>query len=187
MIETSITVIETERLRLRTWREDDLVRFSEINADPDVMHFFPAPLTTDETALMITRLQEHQQEHGFCFWAVDLIESNHLIGMLGLSRPKMKTSFTPCVEIGWRLHPAFWGKGLATEGALACLHYGWEVLELEEIVSFTACINLPSQRVMEKIGMRRDGVFDHPALPDGHELQPHVLYRISRPSSPDPV
>lgn len=183
----SMELFRSEQLLFRTWSKSDLSAFAVINCDPEVMRYFPAPLTTDETALMINRLQEHQQEHGFCFWAVDLIESNHLIGMIGLSRPKMETWFTPCVEIGWRLHPAFWGKGLATEGALACLHYGWEVLGLEEIVSFTAGINFPSQRVMEKIGMRRDGVFDHPSLPDGHELQPHVLYRISRPSSPDPV
>lgn len=181
MIETSITVIGTEQLRLRTWRDDDLDRFAEINADPDVMRFFPAPLTTDETAAMINRLQEHQQEHGFCFWAVDLIETNHLIGMIGLSRPKLKTWFTPCVEIGWRLHPSVWGRGVATEGARACLNYAWDKLGLEEVVSFTARINLPSQRVMEKIGMDHDGVFDHPALPEEHLLQQHVLYRIQRP------
>lgn len=182
-----MVLIQTERLRLRTWRADDLDRFAEINAHSDVMAYFPAPLSREETRDMIERLQTHQADHGFCFWAVDHLANDTLIGMIGLSRPKMETWFTPCVEIGWRLHPAFWGKGLATEGALACLHYGWEVLGLEEIVSFTAGINLPSQRVMEKIGMRRDGVFDHPALPDGHELQPHVLYRISRPASLDPV
>ncbi len=176
-------MIETERLRLRTWRDDDLVRFSEINADAEVMQFFPAPLTTDETAAMIKRLQDHQEDHGFCFWAVDQLSDNQLVGMIGLSRPKMKTWFTPCVEIGWRLHPSVWRQGVATEGAQACLEYAWDTLGLNEVVSFTAKTNLASQGVMKKIGMQADGHFEHPALPDGHSLRAHVLYRIQRPGT----
>lgn len=178
---TSKALIETKRLRLRTWRTDDVDRFAEINADPEVMQFFPGPLTKAETAAMIERMQTHQQEHGFCFWAVDQLSDNSLIGMIGLSRPKMDVHFTPCVEIGWRLHPDSWGKGLATEGARACLHYAWNDLGLDEIVSFTAEINKSSERVMQKIGMTRDATFFHPKIPKDHRLQPHVLYRI-RPS-----
>lgn len=174
--------METPRLRLRTWRADDLDQFAEINAHPDVMAFFPAPLSREESAVMIERLQTHQVDHGFCFWAVDHRADDKLIGMIGLNRPSMESWVTPCVEIGWRLHPAVWGRGLAAEGAQACLDYAWEELGLQEVVSFTASINLPSQGVMKKIGMHPGGTFDHPALPAGHPLQRHVLYRISRPA-----
>lgn len=175
-------ITETPRLRLRAWRGDDLDRFAEINAHPDVMSYFPAPLSREETRAMIERLQAHQADHGFCFWAVDHLADDTLIGMIGLNRPRMETWFTPCVEIGWRLHPSVWRRGLAAEGARACLDYAWEGLGLQEVVSFTASINLPSQGVMKKIGMHPDGTFDHPALPAGHRLQRHVLYRISRPA-----
>lgn len=175
-----MVLIQTERLRLRTWDAGDLDRFAEINADPDVMQFFPAPLSREETAAMIQRLQAHQEEHGFCFWAVDHLSDNRLIGMIGLSRPVMKTWFTPCVEIGWRLHPSVWHQGMATEGAKACLAYAWETLGLDEVVSFTATTNFASQGVMKKIGMQEAGYFDHPLLPAGHPLQQHVLFRARR-------
>lgn len=178
-----LTIIETARLRLRAWDEGDLERFAVINADPEVMQFFPAPLSREETAAMVQRLRAHQEKHGFCFWAVDQLSDNNLIGMIGLSRPRMKTWFTPCVEIGWRLHPSVWGQGVATEGAQACLEYAWNRLRLNEVVSFTATSNLASQGVMKKIGMQEAGYFDHPALPAGHPLRPHVLYRIQRPLS----
>ena len=89
----------------------------------------------------------------------------------------------PRVEIGWQLDKAVWGQGLAPEGARAWLAYGWGTLGLTEIVAFTAAINRPSRRVMEKIGMARDPAedFDHPRLPDGHPLRRHVLYRIGAP------
>lgn len=176
-------MFRSERLIFRTWSDQDVPAFAAINADRQVMRYFPAPLSVEETRAMITRLQEHQAEHGYCFWACEQRSDRQLIGMIGLSRPKMETAFTPCVEIGWRLHPSFWGKGLATEGAQACLDHGWNVLGLDEIVSFTAGINVPSIRVMERIGMVADGTFVHPKIPADHRLQPHVLYRIQKPTA----
>jgi ribosomal-protein-alanine N-acetyltransferase len=87
----------------------------------------------------------------------------------------------PCVEVGWRLARAHWGKGYATEGARAALDYGFATRGLAEIVSFTAETNLRSRRVMERIGMRRNPAedFDHPNLPAGHALRRHVLFRIA--------
>lgn len=108
-------------------------------------------------------------------------EAGELIGFIGLSVPKRQLPFSPCVEIGWRLKRSAWGKGYATEGAKECLRIGFERLGLTEIVSFTTLTNLPSRRVMERIGMTNSNAdFEHPAVPEGNPLRPHCLYKISR-------
>lgn len=174
--------LETERLILRPWRDSDLEPFSRITADPEVMRYFPKTLTLDETRETIERLKAQQRDNGFTFFATDLKSSGELIGFIGLIRTHFEAHFTPAVEVGWRLAKEYWNKGLATEGAKRALRFGFEDHALEEIVSLTATQNLPSRRVMEKIGMTRDlaGDFDHPRVPAGHELVRHVLYRIQR-------
>ncbi len=167
------------RLSLRAWRSDDLDAFAALNADPRVMQFFPSALSRDESAQLIDRMQAHIDRCGWGLWAVDV--EGRCIGFTGLSRPRFEAHFTPCVEIGWRLARGAWGNGYATEAAQLALAFGFIELQLTELVSFTALINQRSQRVMERLGMRRSGAddFDHPALP-GHRLQRHVLYRLSR-------
>lgn len=174
--------LETERLILRRWRPSDLKPFAALNADPRVMEHFPSTLTEDETALMIQSLEDRFDKNGFSFWAAELKATQEFIGFVGLNRPGYETPFTPCVEVGWRLAYEHWGKGYAPEAALATLEYGFEKMNLDEIVSFTSESNLNSQRVMQKIGMTCDpeGGFDHPTLPVGHPLRRHVLYRIRR-------
>ncbi|MBL8211423.1 MAG: GNAT family N-acetyltransferase [Bryobacterales bacterium] len=105
-----------------------------------------------------------------------------MIGFIGLGVPSFEAHFTPCIEIGWRLAARYWNRGLATEGAAAMLRHGREELGLTDLVSFTAMPNLPSRRVMEKIGLVHDAVgdFDHPRVPEGHWLRRHVLYRTRR-------
>lgn len=127
-------------------------------------------------------MSDHISECGFGFWAASLIETGEFIGMIGLINVQFITHFTPAVEIGWRLAFKHWGKGYATEGAKASLTYGFNTLNLKEIVSFTTEKNIRSRHVMEKIGMHRDSKddFDHPKLPDGHPLRKHVLYRINK-------
>src|SRR5262249_46282144 len=100
-----------------------------------------------------------------------------------LSVPRFDAHFTPCVEIGWRLSADHWGRGYATEGAAAALAFGFNVLGLPQVVSFTAAPNLRARRVMEKIGMKHDPEddFDHPSLSEGHPLRRHVLYRVVSP------
>ncbi len=167
------------RLMLRGWRDDDLDAFAALNADPRVMAFLPARLSRNQSVEMMARMQAHIDANGWGLWAIDF--GGRCIGFTGLSRPRFEAHFTPCIEIGWRLAQDTWGHGYATEAARLALHYGFDVLQLSEIVSFTTVANRPSQRVMERIGMRRDAAddFDHPALP-GHQLQPHLLYRLSR-------
>ena len=156
--------------------------FHLLNSDPQVMRYFPAVPSTDETDALIARIVGHRARHGFGLEAAFLSATGIFAGFIGLLRAEFDARFTPAVEIGWRLAPEFWGQGLAPEGARAALASGFGELGLSEIVSFTALANAPSIRVMEKIGMRRDlqGAFDHPALADDDTLRAHVLYRITR-------
>jgi RimJ/RimL family protein N-acetyltransferase len=150
-----------------------------MNCDPVVMEYFPALLTPAESDALVDRATAHFAAHGFGPWAAELGGTGEFIGFIGLSIPRFEAHFTPCVEIGWRLAAGHWGRGLATEGAQAVAAYGLGELGLNELVSFTSEGNIKSRRVMEKIGMTHDAAddFDHPALPEGHSLRRHVLYR----------
>ena len=174
--------IRSSRLCLRHWLSSDREPFAALNADPRVMRYFPALLSRDESDGLADRIEAHINQHGWGMWAVEIPGSAPFAGFIGLARPGFDAHFTPCVEIGWRLAWEFWGRGYATEGALKVLAFGFRELGLNEIVSFTTEANLPSRRVMERIGMTRDPAddFDHPSLPDGHPLRRHVLYRKSK-------
>jgi RimJ/RimL family protein N-acetyltransferase len=174
--------LRTPRLLLRRWRAEDREPLAHINADPRVMEFFPAPLSREESDRQIERFERHFDEHGFGMWAVERRDAPGCIGRMGLLVATFPALFTPCVEIGWMLAAEHWGLGLATEGAREVLRYGFGILALDEIFSFTAVANARSRRVMEKIGLRHDPAddFDHPNLPEGHPLRRHVLYRSRR-------
>jgi ribosomal-protein-alanine N-acetyltransferase len=177
--------LKTDRLILRRWREDDLAPFAAMNGDPLTMRFMPSVMTEDETRTLIGRFEEHHRAHGFGVWAVEAPGVAPFVGFTGLQRVGFEAPFTPAVEIGWRLAPAYWGRGFATEAARAALRTGFEDLNLDQIVSFTVEANKPSWSVMERLGMTRDASedFDHPRLPVGHALRRHVLYRIGRDAS----
>ncbi len=151
-----VTDIQTDRLLLRGWRDSDREPFARINRDPVVMEFFPAPLSADESSAMFDRIESHFEQHGFGLWAAELRETGDFIGFIGLAVPRFEAPFMPCVEIGWRLDAAHWGKGLATEGARAVVRHAFDVLHLDELVSLTVPANLRSRRVMEKLGMTHD-------------------------------
>ncbi|MGH6623774.1 MAG: GNAT family N-acetyltransferase [Burkholderiaceae bacterium] len=171
-------LLRSPRLTLRQWEERDLAPFAALNADPAVMEFFVAPLSKEESAAMIERASATLASRGWGWWCLDI--EGECAGFIGLTVPGYDTPFMPCVEIGWRLARRYWGHGYATEGARRALAYGFDVIGLDEIVSFTTTSNLRSRRVMERIGMTRDlaGDFDHPRVPEGHALQRHVLYRL---------
>lgn len=173
-------MIRTPRLLLRPWRDDDRIPFEQINGDPEVMEHFPAPLTPAESAVLATRIADRIATDGWGLWAVEVAASGRFAGFTGLAIPTFEARFTPCVEVGWRLARWAWGLGYATEAATAALHDGFERLGLEEIVSFTAATNRRSERVMQRLGMRSDGTFEHPRLAAGHRLRTHVLYRLAR-------
>ncbi len=175
-------LIQTERLLLRRWTEEDREPFYRLNSDPLVMEFMPACLTRPESDQLVDRIIEHFHKHDFGLYAAELRENQSFIGYVGLSVPSFEASFTPCVEIGWRLSADHWGRGLATEGARAVVKHAFGELGLDEIVSLTVPENVRSRRVMEKIGMTHAASedFDHPNLPEGHPLRRHVLYRLRR-------
>lgn len=165
---------------LRRWREDDKEPFAALNADPVVMEHFPATLSREDSDALAERIEAGFDEHGFGLWAVEA--DGEFIGFTGLSVPRFTAPFTPCVEIGWRLARSAWGRGYATEAARASLEDGFGRAGLTEVISFTAVQNVRSQAVMGRLGMTHDPAddFDHPALPAGHPLRRHVLYRIRR-------
>ncbi len=177
----------TTRLHLRTWRDEDLPVFAAMNADPNVMEFFPKTLDRSESDALATRIRDGLARRGFGLWAVEVPGVAGFIGFVGLSVPAFEAHFTPCVEIGWRLAREHWGRGYATEAARAVLEFGFQDLALDEIVSFTVPANLRSRRVMERIGMTHSPAddYDHPLLPEGHPLRRHVLYRALRTVKPE--
>ncbi|MDM0051748.1 GNAT family N-acetyltransferase [Variovorax sp. J22R115] len=171
---------DTERLHLRQWRSTDREPFAQLNADPRVMEFFPEPLSRAESDAVADRCAQGIEERGWGFWVVEERASETPIGFTGLSVPRPDLPCSPCVEIGWRLARAYWGRGYATEAARGALRVGFERLALSEIVAFTAVPNLPSEAVMKRLGMVADGTFEHPAIAVGHPLRPHKLYRLTR-------
>ena len=174
----------TERLLLRRWREDDREPFAALNADPAVMEHFPAPLSRAESDAFIDRVAPQLEQRGWGLWALEVRDTGAFIGYTGLAAPRFDAHFTPAVEVGWRLARDAWGFGFATEAARAALAVGFGSIGLDEIVSFAAVGNARSRAVMERIGMTHDVAddFDHPALPEGHRLRRHVLYRLPSPS-----
>ena len=179
MIPSRTTRLTTERLVLRTWTDDDIGPMLAMSTDPEVMRFFPAPMTArqvdDFVALQGARLEAGDP-------GIFVVERDGaFLGFTGLSVPRHPLPCQPCVEVGWRLVREAWGHGYATEAATASLDHAFDTLGLDEVVSFTAVVNLPSRRVMERLGMRRDPAedFDHPAVPAGHEVERHVLHRIT--------
>ncbi len=175
-------VVETDRLILRTWKDEDVAPYYEINQDLRVIEFLLGPMTMEEVKNFIESCNKNFHKKKFCLFAVDIKTTGAIIGFIGLSEPTFNAHFTPCVEIGWRLGSQYWSNGYATEGAKAVLQYGFNKCNLNEIVSFTAQENTRSIRVMERIGMKKDfnGDFDHPKLKSDHPLSKHVLYRVQK-------
>ncbi|MFD2082399.1 Protein N-acetyltransferase, RimJ/RimL family [Actinopolymorpha cephalotaxi] len=172
--------LKTERLLLRRWRESDRAPFAAMNADPAVMEHFVSPLSEADSDAFVDRMEAAFERDGYGLWAVEVRETGDFVGFTGLSRVTFDAPFVPAVEVGWRLAHHAWGRGFAPEAARAALGFAFDTVGLAEVVSFTAPVNERSQAVMRKIGMRRDpdGDFDHPRVPEGHPIRPHVLWRI---------
>jgi RimJ/RimL family protein N-acetyltransferase len=179
-------VLTTDRLMLRRWRDSDREPFAALNADPEVMRHFPSTRTRAESDAMVDRLDAAIEADGFGLWAVERRDTAAFLGFVGLSRPSFDPVLDRQVEIGWRLAREAWGQGFATEAAREVVRFAFDAsgADLPALISFTATTNEPSRRVMRRLGMTHDPAddFEHPALPPGHELRPHVLYRLRRPS-----
>jgi RimJ/RimL family protein N-acetyltransferase len=172
--------LSSGRICLRQWRDEDRDAFAAMNSDARVMEFFRSRLSRVESDAMVDGISRHFRERGFGLWAVEVPGVAAFVGFAGLAVPGFSAHFTPCVEVGWRLAFEHWGRGYATEAAQLALGYAFGALALSEVVSFTSATNHRSRAVMERLGMRRDPAenFDYPALPEGHPLRRHVLYRL---------
>jgi RimJ/RimL family protein N-acetyltransferase len=168
--------LRTDRLLLRGWRAEDRDPFAAIGTDAEAMRYYPSMLTRAESDARLDQYERTWARDGFGKWAVEIPGVAAFAGSIGLAIPPFEASFTPCVEVGWRLAREHWGHGYATEAARAAIEYGFTRLGIEEIVAFTVPANTRSIRVMEKVGMRFAGEFDHPSIAEGHPLRRHALY-----------
>lgn len=166
---------------LRNWRDSDRAPFAALNADPEVMRFSGPPMSRAAVDAWVDAQADRIECDGWGLWAVEVRSTGEFVGFVGLSRPRFTAAFTPCVEVGCQLVRRAWGHGYATEGGWAALAYGFGILRLGEIVSFTVETSGRSRAVMERLGTERDpaDAFDHPAVPEGSPLRRHVLCRIS--------
>ncbi|GHB50939.1 N-acetyltransferase [Streptomyces viridiviolaceus] len=175
-----MTELHTDRLTLRRWRDSDLGPWAVMNADPEVREHLGDLLTREQSDASVARFQADFDRRGYGWWAVEVRATGKFIGFAGLDDVDDGMPFTG-VEVGWRLARSAWGQGYATEAALAVLAYGFDTLEVPEILAVTTATNLRSQAVMRRIGMTRDPAedFDDPGVPEG-PLRPNVLFRIAR-------
>ncbi len=174
-------IIKTERLGLRNWTNKDLLPMSALNADHRVMEYFPSIQNASKTSQFIKRMQDHFNNHGYCYFAVDKLETHEFIGFIGLCNQDFENNYTPFVDIGWRLSTKHWGNGYATEGARACLQYAWNHTDLTEIFCVFTKSNKPSENVATKLNFSLKEVFNHPLLSDYPTLQSCKLLSLKKP------
>jgi RimJ/RimL family protein N-acetyltransferase len=174
-------IFRSKRLGFRNWMQSDLALMAEINTNPQAMAFFPSIQSYDQTQDFVERMDAQYAVNGYCYFAVDDVDGLGFIGFIGLSDQRYEADFTPCVDIGWRLHPAAWGQGFATEGALRCLAFAFEDIQMDQVVSVAPIVNARSINVMQKIGMKKVKDFIHPLLIYNERLRDCVLYAISKP------
>ncbi len=174
----------TDRLILRRWRETDHAPFAIMNADPAVMRHFPAPMDRAASDALADRIEATFSERGFGLWALERRDDGAFLGYTGLWPMRDDVPGAGGVEIGWRLAAQHWGQGYATEAARKAVRVAFEELGLTELWSVTAVTNTASQAVMRRLGMHWHADFEHPAVQPGHDLRPHVCYRLPAPGSP---
>jgi RimJ/RimL family protein N-acetyltransferase len=173
--------LRTERLLMRRWRRGDREPFAAMNADPEVMRYFPATLGRADSDRSIERFERRFDEHGYGLWALEVLATGEFVGFTGLNPMPAGVPGAGDQEVGWRLARHAWHQGYATEAARAVLDVGLDQVGLPRIWSMTAVLNIPSQAVMRRIGMVPHATFDHPGVETGHALRPHVLYLALRP------
>lgn len=107
-------LLETDRLLLRPWKDEDLDPFAKLCADPEVMRFFPEVLTREKSDLLVARCREKTVKDGFSMAPIEIKETGEFLGFVGLNVPSYAAPlpFEPCVEIGWRLKRTAWGRAM---------------------------------------------------------------------------
>jgi RimJ/RimL family protein N-acetyltransferase len=174
--------VRTERLLMRRWRDADRDPFAALNGDPQTLVYFPSTLDRAESDALVDRIEKRFEEQGFGLWALEISETGQFIGFTGLSPMPPDVPGAGGMEIGWRLARPAWGHGYATEAARAAVGVAFEGAGLTELFSMTAVLNEPSQAVMRRLGMIEVARFEHPRVPAGHRVRPHVTYHLDRPA-----
>lgn len=174
--------LETERLLMRRWRESDREPFAALNGDPGTLAFFPATLSRAESDALVERIEARFDADGYGLWALEVKESGQFIGFTGLAPLRADVPHGGGTEIGWRLARSAWHRGYATEAARTARDAAFGGIGLAELWSMTAVLNAPSQAVMRRIGMTEVTRFEHPGVPDGSPVKPHVMYHLARPA-----
>lgn len=185
MKEAKHYLFTSARLGFRNWLPADIDQMCEINTDEKVMEFFPGVATKEQTIAFVDRQKKQFDDKGFCYFAVDKLDDGAFIGFIGISEPTYKAHFTPCIDIGWRIKSSEWNKGFATEGASKCLAYAFNNLNIKTVYSVAPKINVKSEYIMEKIGMKKEGEFEHPLLTNNDRLKNCVLYKIEMTTGSD--
>jgi RimJ/RimL family protein N-acetyltransferase len=180
---TKFDTIETKRLVLRRWRDADREPFAELNGDPETLVFFPSTLTRAESDAFVDRIEARFKADGYALWALEVRETGQFIGFTGLAPMPADVPGAGGTEIGWRLARHAWRHGYATEAALAARDVAFSEVGLAELWSMTAVLNTPSQAVMRRIGMTEAARFEHPRVPDGSPLKPHVVFHLGSPGA----
>lgn len=176
--------LSSARVHLRPWKDADRKPFASMTADPEVMRHFPSTLTRRETDAWVDRMIRKMEERGWGFWALDYTanpgSAPQFAGFTGLNVPDPELPSGPCVEVGWRLAPQFWGLGMASEAAQLALRAGFESLGLREIVAVTTLTNMRSRAVMHRLGMQESAPdeFDHPSFPPDSPDRRCCIYRL---------
>lgn len=173
--------LETSRLRLRNWHDEDLEPLARMCADPEVMRYCSALMSRDDCAALMVRSRLHFVRHRFGLWALERKDSKAFIGYCGLASCSLPSP-TPALELLWAVACDQWGQGLVHEAAQAVLDCAFGELGLPEVVACAAQINEPARQLLEGLGMRAEHAssFGHPDLAPEHPLHLQVLYRLQR-------
>jgi RimJ/RimL family protein N-acetyltransferase len=175
--------LQTDRLVLRRWQDSDREPFAALNGDPETMRYFPATLDRAASDAMIDRIEAGFDRRGYGLWALEVTATGEFIGFTGLNPMPDGVPGAGGTEVGWRLARSAWHHGYATEAARAALGVAFDGAGMPEIWSMTAILNEPSQAVMRRLGLTEVARFDHPNVPAGHPIQPHVTYHLARPAA----
>ncbi len=173
--------IRTDRLLMRRWLESDREPFAALNTDPDTMRFFPATLDRPASDAFVDLIESRFEQQGYGLWALEVTDTGQFIGFTGLNSMPDDVPGAGGTEVGWRLARRALHRGYATEAARAALDVAFGGVGMKEIWSMTAVINEPSLAVMRRLGLTEIARFDHPRVPAGHPLRPHVTYHLASP------
>jgi RimJ/RimL family protein N-acetyltransferase len=172
--------VRTDRLLMRRWRGSDREPFAALNADPEVMRYFPSTQDRAASDGLVDRIEQRFEEQGFGLWALEVVETGEFVGFTGLNPMPEGVPGEGGFEVGWRLARHAWRRGYATEAGRAALDVAFDGVGMAEVWSLTAVLNEPSQAVMRRLGMRLVAAADHPNVTEGHPIRPHVFYRVTR-------